>query len=330
MDMMHSVAAHFHPSLPVAADSDALPAVHGQVTVVEVAAAFAGSEPTERELSDAFDRGLDLIRALQRAYYLETQDAISLVAREQLPTTILVVTEREGSARSGVFFTHDVSIRRTMIPEELSDNRLNRLAGILRAMVPGDPFWPYADLRREALAALWLRGDYRAAVLGAATAAEVLLDTLLLHLFWVEGAKPEVAAALLEESGVTARVKSQYASRIGGKWNLAGGDPVSEWHSATAAMRNRVAHAGHEPSLDEARAAIQGTLRLEVHLMDLVCTPPRLQKYIKTALAITGIPGIEKRGRMSRRIRELIDATPQADLDLFHHWRDEVVIARAK
>jgi hypothetical protein len=241
---------------------------------------------------------------------------------------VLFVREDQNQAQPGIFFTHAASIRRSILPEGLTDERLDRLGGILRSMVPGNPFWPYADLRREALAALWLRGDYRAAILATATASEVLLDTLLLHLLWVEGTAVEQTAALFDESALTARVKRQYSGRIGGRWDLSGNDPVSTWHAATAAMRNRVAHTGYEPSLDEARAAIQGTLGLEVHLMDLVCTPPRLRPFIKTALAITGIPGIEKRGRMTARIRELIDATPQAELDRFHDWRDQVVAAR--
>lgn len=328
IELMHTVAAHLHPSLPARNDSAAPPETLGHVTVVEITAAYSDAVPTEGELSDAFDRGLDLIRALQRAYYLETQDAVSLIARELLPTMVLFVREDNDVASPGIFFTHADSIRRSMLPEGLTDERLHRLGGILRSMVPGNPFWPYADLRREALAALWLRGDYRAAILAAATASEVLLDTLLLHLLWVEGTAVEETAALFDESALTARVKRQYSGRIGGRWDLSGNDPVSNWHSATAAMRNRVAHAGYEPALDEARTAIQGTLRLEVHLMDLVCTPPRLHSYIKTALAITGIPGIEKRGRMTARIRELIDATPQAELDRFHGWRDQVVAAR--
>jgi hypothetical protein len=67
------VAAHLHPSLPGRDNSAAAPETLGHVTVVEITAAFTDAVPTEGELSDAFDRGLGLTRALQRAYYLETR-----------------------------------------------------------------------------------------------------------------------------------------------------------------------------------------------------------------------------------------------------------------
>ncbi|GGR12309.1 hypothetical protein ACFOE1_10680 [Agromyces mediolanus] len=321
MHVMTLVAGHLHDTFDVPVEQELPTSASGQVTVVELTAVYDGDPPDALALSDEFDRGLELIRDVQRSYYLATQDPITLVAREQLPTMLFFLQNHGQGLEPGIYLTHHASLRRSVQPAPLSDDRRQTMAAVLR-MNPGNPFWPYANLRREAYVALWLRGDYAAAVITAATAAEVILDTLLRHLLWEEGVSAEDAAAHFSSSTLATRVRRDYGPRLGGKWALDGADPVSTWHRDTAKVRNRVAHAGYEPTLEQANAALQAVIELEVHLMDLICHPKRLHRYIKTALAFTNVPGIKKRGRLSKRVQALIDSTPQSDLDLFHLWRD--------
>ncbi|WP_157803009.1 hypothetical protein [Compostimonas suwonensis] len=296
---------------------------------MEITAEFDGESASELELSDAFDRGMDMVRAVQRAYYLATQDAVSLIVRETLPTMILFTQSHDtADVTSGVFITHGPGLRASVVPDSLSREQLERLGGILSHLTPGGVFWSYADLRREAQVALWLRGDYRSAVLAAATAAEVYLDTVLLHMLWMEGAAPEAAAAVFNRGQLGSRVRREYAPRLGGQWDLTGSGPIGAWHVKTAALRNRVTHAGYVPSLAEAKLALENVLKLEVYLIDLVCAPQALERYIKTALEMTGTPGIERRGRLNKRFQQLIDSVLPGELDIFHDWAETVTSLR--
>lgn len=327
-DELFALAEQLHPEI-ARPERQRLPGITSDMTIVEISAMFKRRGVSEADISDAFDRGLEMIQAMQRAYYLASKDAISGIAREPLPNLIPMLqrhgtASKPGALTGGVFLPHLATMRTVHPPiERLDDSLFAAMRGVMAHADPGGAFWAYADLRREAQVLLAMRGDYRGAVITAATAAEVFLDTLLLHLLWHDGSTEEEAAKAFS-TGLTYRVKSEYSGLIRGRWSLVGSNPVARWHRSTATMRNRVAHAGYRPSLVDAQHAVAAAQELETYLVDLVCAPPTLTKYIGTALEVAGIPGLERRDRYSRKVRELAEAVSREHLEAFHSWKSRV------
>ncbi|WP_133160296.1 hypothetical protein [Cryobacterium zongtaii] len=304
------------------------------VTVLELAVEFPRNvDLTENAISDAFDLGLAGIQDLQRAYALATQHPIELLTRELLPpmvpTTTRIVTDRSDGwpGAVGIFLANSVGISALALPEPLTEQQNAAFRFAFEA--PDTPFATYADLRRESAAALRLRGDSRSSTLASATAAEVFLDTLLLHLLWEEGSTAEAAARLFTTS-IARRVRSQYAQRLGGIWNcMDATTPPGAWLELTANVRNRLIHAGVRPTRADAETAYRATIHLERYAADLLCGPTRLPRYSRTALALVGDPGLIRRGVQSATIAAYRRDEEDADWGAeFTNWRSIVAAER--
>jgi hypothetical protein len=337
---------------------DAMPAT--EMTVVEMAVAFdlppgrgqadaeadAGGDadgadaeggfldaPLQDAVSDAFDRGLQYVRDVQRAYYTVRRKPVRLVAREALPLMVPLGIRRlvddEGEplpfrAPLSAFFLH---MNVTARDDDLDQEQLDVLSAAMRHQASDGPFASHLDFVREAEVALVRDGAHRAAVLFTATACEVLLDDLLAHMLWQERVRPEDAAAVFD-GWLTARVKTQYHPRLGGNWSLDRPGPVAAWSTDVAALRNRVVHGGYEPSLAEARSAADAAQDLNTYACDLVAA--KTGDYPRTALVLPGERGLRRRGRWSRRGARRA-AHPQHGpwAETFARWRQAMQRARA-
>ncbi|MEV6984805.1 hypothetical protein AB0M95_26585 [Sphaerisporangium sp. NPDC051017] len=298
------------------------------VTVVEAAVIFeANLEPDEEALSDAFDKVIECIQRVQRAYNVITKEPVKIATRELLPFMVpmahRLVNQADESWPDGLsaYMVNMGSIFGMRRYEDLDEEQLSALHIAIDREVSA--FMAYADLRRQSGVALERLGDYRGAVLAAATAAEVLLDDLLMHLMWEEGMRPEDACGTFanERAGITRRVKVEYAGRIGGLWSLKDPGAISDWANKIASLRNRVIHGGHVPTLGEAREAEKCLNRLEEFIVNLLCSPPLVAKYPRTATALAG-KRIEKQGLSTRRIRDLLENPEEPNwVETFARWR---------
>lgn len=307
-----------------------------ELTVVEMAVGFdpgpdgdadtaAVEGPFFDAISDAFDRGLAWVREVQRAYYTVRRLPVRLAAREASPFAVPFGVRRlwdddgEPLPFQVPLSLYLLNSNLTARDANLDDAEEATLRTALREQADGGPFTSYLDFRREASVALWRDGGYRAAVLFTATACEVLLDELLAHMLWQEGARPEEAAPVFGPYLAT-RVKTQYHRRLGGTWAVDAPGPVRDWSVDVAALRNRVVHAGHEPTIEQARAAAEATEALQDHLGDLLAT--RTAAYPRTALVLPGEHGLRRRGRWSRRLEAIRDDPDQVPWTAtYARWR---------
>ena len=153
------------------------------VTVLELVAQFQpGVEPSEAEISDAFDLGMDVVDRLLTSYSLVTKDPIRMPRRESLPPMIPMFTRRvvgddQGFPGSeGMFVVSASSLRSSHMPEvepavwEAATQHFSQ---------SGFEFASYVEARLAGFRSLDRDGDYRAALLAFATACEILLDDLL-------------------------------------------------------------------------------------------------------------------------------------------------------
>lgn len=312
-------------------------------TVVEMAVAFdlpdgdagrAGEAGESREddgwdaISDAFDLGLVYVREIQRAHYIARRRPIRLVSREALPTMIPVAVRRLSDdygnplpfAAPVSAFLLNPSITNDFVGTDLDDQETRAFDSALGAQANRAAFTGYLEFVREADVALDLHGDYRAAVLFCATACEILLDDLLAHLLWEDKIRPEEAAATFD-SWLASRVRSQYHPRLYGTWSVEHPGPLADWHQCVAGLRNRVVHAGYEPSLDEARTARQAAAALETWVADRVAT--RASAYPRTAIALCGPAGLRRRASWSKALARLVDDPGEVHWhSTFAAWRD--------
>ena len=83
-----------------------------------------------------------------------------------------------------------------------------------------------------------------------------MLDTALAGMLCEEGKSVLEAAQVWAQSmSITARVKRQYASRLGGNWTLDGLGPIAQWRRCILDVRNGVLHAGRFPTSREVKLA---------------------------------------------------------------------------
>jgi hypothetical protein len=299
------------------------------VTVVEMVAVFSpGFEPGEPELSDAFDIGVEIIGKVLASYALVTKDPVRVPRRESLPPMIPMFVRHATSedpgypGDEGIFLVNLASTRSSIRPK-VEDADWERAATFFSY---GDyEFAGYVATRLAGFRAMDRDGDYRGAVLAFATAAEMLLDDVLLHLLWHEAVRPEDAAQMFLDprSSPLSRSRAHLPSRLGGDWNQAGTGPFAAWHRDVASLRNRVVHGGYSPMRAEANACRTAATGIEQYIVERLATDAVRARYPLTIDAMIGRPGMQRRGIYSKgfqaKLGGWVGAAPPAVL--FKRWR---------
>lgn len=146
------------------------------------------------------------------------------------------------------------------------------------------------------------RGNERLTVVLAAAAGEVLLDTALLHLLWEEEIEPADAALRFpREKSALLRSIEHLSPRLGGNWHRNGRGAVASYAKDVIEMRNRVMHAGHNPSPADAASAWSSLMDLEQSLGDRLCSDRCFRSHPRTAYAWLGEDGLRRRDRWARQ-----------------------------
>lgn len=285
----------------------------GRRTVLEVAVPLR-LDDREDALTDAFNRGLETVRLVQRAYATFTQRPLKLATLRNLPMAVPVSEGHlwlEGEdlhsqmGPLGIFRVNVFAAAADAAHPIFGETELERFGQTLDQLSRRTPFDTYAEIRREG----WVQRDYegntRLAGLLAGIAGEVLLDTLLLHVMWEEGDSPESAAAVFDNQFHRTRVVAHYHDRLGGDWRSNGESPVARYLTELAPLRHRVAHGGHEPSRDDVEDAYELLGELEHYVGGLLAADRGRRDYPRTAMTWLGQRGLERRGVWTRRMREL-------------------------
>jgi hypothetical protein len=212
-------------------------------------------------------------------------------------------------------YLNDAAIRNIEAPKEpISDQQFNNLAVAVSRFVRRDPFVTAAEFLWKAKRSYIVEGDTRTAVVHAQTSSEMFLDHVLLSMAWEDGRSVEEAAEWFSLTDrITKRVSRFYSQLLPGSWNCS--DPCSElgkWATRVTHIRNRVVHAGYEPTLSEAAGAIEATLQLQETLIQRLLARP--SKYPRTLLLLAGKPSLEDRGVLSNRLKDFLkQADEEAD-----------------
>jgi hypothetical protein len=299
-------------------------------TVVEVVtqAARADSDPDDWPLvSIGFERALRAVNELLAAIGSATGDlAYRPIAVEELDAYALVSSRRlelieldstppsaapaPGAQRQPVHLDPAPYLLSGILglhlpADPLTDAGRREVNDFLRAGRRGHPFLTYHRLVRRARRSRE-SGDYAATAVMAAASGEVLLNLVLRGLL-VEDGTPDQIPILFDgaRGGFTARLRREYAGRLGRRWDL--DDPTNEvghWFAGTFNLRHRVVHAGHEPTAGEAGEAIHGAEVLEAFVIARMVDKRFV--YPKTTLSLIGEAGLARRRVMSGRLATVI------------------------
>lgn len=283
-------------------------------------------------ITDAFDEALAAIRTMQKAYYAVTKTPTTLVRREGLPFLVafaIAKIEDDGDpvehSGVGLFHCHD---HPQFVREELEfDGPFENAMSII---IDGGPMNAYLEAIREARVSDELRGEYKTAAIYYASAAEVLLHDVLLHLMWEEGLTPQEASDEFDSvrGGLRSRVRSLYQPRLKGGWDLTR-DPLRAWDINTAELRNRAVHAGYEPTVEECRASYDALMDLEQFVCNRLASNAILPKFPRTAMALMGEPGLTRRTAYTAALRRLVEDKEQPNWrDRFELWRERFTLTR--
>ncbi len=295
-------------------------------TVLEVAVPASVSVRPD-DIDAAISIAIEAARVLQVGLSTIGPTALRLLSRASMSPIVTVVKgelvatndERGIIEERGAPSTHlwagtsDLSLLGVR-PPDLLPEVLEKLGPATEVFSIGSPFAAYADLRREISVQLHQDGNDRVAVVVAATAAEVLLDAILLHLLWQEHLPPPEAAHLLDQTrGHKNRVLTHLPSRLGGNWDPTGNSPVGRYFTNVVELRHRVVHAGFVPSREAALLAQRVIQDLEQFVGDQLASDKVRTRYPRTAIALLGKEGLQRRKVFSNRLRQLGEDPAEPD-----------------
>jgi hypothetical protein len=278
-------------------------------------------------LSDAFDRCLENLTELIRAYILKTADVRTTVPSLVSLFPMIPFTARapDGSWWGGLeLFRANMGTRH--LPVATGDLTKEETSGMmisLSRMKRRDPTAVFALWARAATRSYWIDGDYSSTIIQAHISSEVLLDSLLLLLAWEDGLEPSVAAEWFDHQ-LAKRVRTYYHPRLAGSWDTTQTtNSVGRWSEFVRLPRNRIVHSGNWPNRSEALTALEANQDLEQFVKDRVGAARN--RYPRTSLILLGTPGLEKRGLLKGGIKKFIDNTADNEpnwFDSFAKWTD--------
>lgn len=273
--------------------------------VTQAAKADAESE-WQAVVSACFERSLRAVNELIEAIASASHDpGLAAVEVERLDVVALVAS-RPIDGKFDVSPIHywlhwNLPVPRRLLGPEADDD-INAYLGATRK---NQPFVSVMVWTRRAQSAI-TAGDYAVAVILGATAAELLLNSVLRGLLVEDGKAHDIAAHFAPDVSLTRRVRTQYHDRLGGNWSLDDVNaPIGHWNLLTQKPRHRVVHRGYQPTRADAEESQHGAELLEQFLKDRLLD--HRFDYPLTTLSLLGEAGLERRQALDARMRSVID-----------------------
>jgi hypothetical protein len=292
--------------------------------------------PEEIEIDDLTDpllRSLNCIQHLVRAYRI-TADALVPEPTYQRMRPWVLTAKRAIDAK-GPPKVHQVTYLshknlRDAPPRKLEEGQLLQWQSSVQLLSAKDPTALYRERMIDAEYSLTVAGDYGGAVIDAAMAAEVFLDSMLGLLHWeryggaplTDGEISRAVAALSKD--LRPRIRSEYHPLIGGRWDLNANGPLQSWDAQVARVRNRIVHRGYRPGPSEAADALNSVNQLVNWVADLLCS--KASQFPRTT-SMTVPPDRMRRRNVPKRVIEAIDLLARTEppwRDDYSAWRDRV------
>ncbi len=295
-----------------------------------------GQVPEEIEIDDLSDpllRSLNCIQHLVRAYRITTDWLVPEPTYQRMRPWILTATRAidavgQPKVHSVTYLSH--RNLRDAPPRRLDDGQLLQWQSSVQLLSAKDPAALYRERMIDAEYSLAVAGDYGAAVINAALATEVYLDSLLGLLHWeryggapLANGKIDRAVAALSKD-LRPRIRSEYHPLIGGRWDLNATGPLQSWNAQVARVRNRIVHRGYRPGPSEAADTLNAVNQFVNWVADLLAA--RASQFPRTASMMV-TPDRMRRQNVPERVITTIDGLARTEppwRDNYSAWRDRV------
>ncbi len=120
---------------------------------------------------------------------------------------------------------------------------------------------------------------------------------------------------------IVSRVLATFPHLLGGPWSPNGEDACGRWVRHVAHLRNRIAHSGYVPSERQIQLAQGSVDGLVSFICDRLAHDSTRNNLPRTATALAGISGLEKRGKQTKVAAVQSDAGEPVWADTFARWR---------
>lgn len=253
----------------------------------------------------AFHRAFASFNGFLTAFDLAVSDSrISVVSTHEIgPLMFLGAIKGDGSWEPlGEMMMHPESFPSLAEPVSF-DSIEGQLESAMRDLRYGRLFLLSNLWHSRAIRALMYRGDNTDAVVSLQTAVESMMYDLMRGLL-VDSDKVSGSIELkIRDIPYRSLLLRELAPRLGGSWDLgakSGGALARYWHSLYL-LRNRVVHAGYEPTNPESEEALGSFFEIREHVSRLLWK--RYPRYPRTLVAKVGVNGLVRRGWMTPRVR---------------------------
>jgi hypothetical protein len=287
-----------------------------------------GAQP----LNISLYRCLESMRRILSAHRLVERLTIPAPALERLGPTMIMGTRPADPSLGGwegpavVVHSNPAIAGHHGLPPPPGPNVAQRVLQFLALEELDGSLSALAELQRDAGTALFQYGDFRGAAMLSYTASEVVLDLVLAAMCWEEGLSPNEAADLFGIPLVP-RVRSHFHNRLHGAWDLdKPGSELCSWRTDCVLLRHQVSHAGIRPSRQQAEASAKAHEGLGRFLNRRLLAS--MAKYPRTVGLLLTEGSILIEGPVTRRGREILEASSAETVREFGAWRRDLVAAR--
>jgi hypothetical protein len=289
-------------------------------------------EPNDSIMGPTLTRCIDGLMQVIDAYRFAGKIAMPSPARERLGPGIVAATRaadpEQGSwdepASYVINFFATQGARHFIVGAQTPET-LPEMSRYLALASLGHPAVALGNVQAELNNAMFHDGNFRAVLMFAHSASEILMDTALMGMLFEEGRTAEEAVSSFARPLKT-RILTEYHVRLGGAWDPSGSSAVAAWLRDLLLVRHRVAHAGYLPHYEEARVAREAHFSLGHHLRDQLAA--RAKKYPFTAGLLVRGGGFERRGIKTKAVEAAVRAETER-LEEFVFWRNELIQLRA-
>ena len=285
------------------------------------------------DLTDPLLRSLNCIQYLVRAYRITADALVPEPTYQRMRPWVLTATraiDAEGPPKVHEVTRLSHQNLRDAPPRRLDEGQLLQWQSSVQLLSAKDPAALYRERMIEAEYSVSVAGEYGAAIVNAAMATEVCLDSVLGLLYWeryggapLANGKIDRAAAALSKD-LRPRLRSEYHPLIGGRWDINVSGPLQSWNSQVARARNRIVHRGYRPRPSEAADALNAVNQLVNWVGDLLAA--KAAQFPRTASMMV-TPDRMRRQNVPERVITNIDRLARTEppwRDNYSAWRDRV------
>jgi hypothetical protein len=289
-------------------------------------------EPNSYIMGPTLTRCIDGLIRVVDAYLFAEKISAPRAARERLGPVIVGAIRPADPAQGGwdapaeyVINSFAMQSGQHFVVGSQTAETVPNIVNYLALVEAGHPSIALGQLQADLDNALHHTGNFRAVLMFAHSASEILMDTALMAMLFEEEKTPREAAASFAKPLKT-RILTEYHDRLGGAWAPKGSGAVAVWLRDVLLVRHRVVHAGYSPLYEEAEAARKAHFSLGQHLRDRLAA--RVKRYPFTAGLLVRAPGFERRGIRTKAAEAAVLAET-ARLTEFVGWRDDLIQLRA-